>query len=104
MPTVLNIKNLRHGGDCSTCLKNNGRNCDFCAYEDITQVQLELNQYRNFDGEIITLENDFDFDPANALEESETENGEPCYRFAVDEEDSIWLDGDGNEVTEYLSA
>ena len=67
-------------------------------------LQLELNQYKNFDGEIITLENDFDFHPINALEESETEEGEPCYRFAIDEDDSIWLDGDGNEVTEYLSA
>jgi hypothetical protein len=67
------------------------------------QQQLELNQYRDFDGEIITLENDFDFHPINVLEESETEDGEPCYRFAVDEEDSIWLDGDGNEVAEYLS-
>ncbi|QTR47490.1 hypothetical protein J9253_06025 [Thiothrix litoralis] len=37
------------------------------------------------------------------LEESETEDGEPCYRLAISEEDSVWLDGDGNEVTEYLS-
>ena len=68
-----------------------------------TKQQLELNQYRNFDGEIITVNDDFDLHISSALEESETEDGEPCYRFAVDEEDSVWLDQDGNEVTEYLS-
>lgn len=63
---------------------------------------LELNQYVDLDGNIITLPSDIELGIPDILQESESEDGEWAGRYWVGGEETVWLNEDGHEIADVL--